>query len=1262
MENTEKKVIEYTPAQKAAMNARGRTLLVSAAAGSGKTFTLTQRIIKEIIEEDRDISRMLIVTFTRAAAADLQAKISSALEKAIEQYPENSEKLQGQIVKLASANISTIDSFFTHPVKANFEKLGLPASIRLSDEAELSSMREEIMHETIEEYFLKLKLYDDAKLSGLLDQSSYTDLLSIISTARDSSDTIPTLIEIYKKLMTSPLGVEQLRQHADRMSASASLDFFDTEEGKLIKKQILNTVRYVKRSFEKCIKDFEEIPFVKENYLSCFIFDCDKFSSLLEALEPSGFSDAAEVICSFSWAKIPSISEGDKTDESRYYHKLREKLKNKFRDLTSYFSDTQEQISQIFIEMSTLCRTTYEILSEFDRSYCAAKLQKAVCEFSDMPKFMLRLLQNPDGTPSKYCLSLRESFDEVYIDEYQDVNEIQDTIFSLIGGDKRFMVGDIKQSIYGFREAEPSIFAGYRNRFTEYDENDPTSLNKKENKIFMSSNFRCDKNIIKFTNLVCSKVFSTFADSIEYTKKDDLEFAKLGLPNGYISPRVKINLVHKPEKTAEENELDEIIEEQEDIKNNKKELSEAKALSDEACIVANEIAELLKNGKKPDGKPIKGSDIAVLVRFHKHARPLMLALDRMNISYTSSSGKSSFSDYRMTLLVDLLSVIDNPRSDIPLYRLLSGEAGIFEPIFSLEELINIRQKLSTSKSLYDAMIYCSAQQDGDELSKKCSDFVEEIKRLRRLAAKLSADKLLRALASVDIYTVLTDSEAFIILYDKACKYVQRSWNGLSSFLSYIKKTEEVGDSSADCSKSSGDEVNILSMHQSKGLEYSACFLFGMGKQKNEADSKKALVYTKELGISAKLPAKKDVNDPIGSLRIRYTDNVLWKAAALLNKEKLAEEEARILYVALTRARERLYISASVNEDAGEVLLKAANTADIEYAIQNAKSFMDILFLTLCDREWDNEIFYSQLTEKGTAEFATPINRLEIKGESEYSEYELGLAELFCEGCKTSDENTLLSTVPSKVAASKVSSTMLDNSVFLPIPVGKLFEDELEDISEQKRESEKNIKNRIDLMRSQSETFDGILAINQKPTAAEKGTATHLFLQYCDYENADRNGIDAEIERLLSMRFISQRTATAINKTQLEGFLKSELFGYIRSASKVRREFKFGMFRPASEFTQNPKLRGMISDKKIFVQGSIDLILESENGDLILCDYKTDRISKEERSDRSLLLSKMKERHGEQLEQYKYAVRQIFGKDPSKIYIYSVTLGEIIEIK
>ncbi len=1245
--------MEFTSSQKDAMNIRGKTLLVSAAAGSGKTFTLTQRIIKAITEEKQDISRLLVVTFTRSAAAELRAKISKALSEAIALDPSDLH-LQAQMLKLSAAKISTIDSFFIEPVQANFEKLSLPASMKLADEAELSPIREAVMGEVLEKAFDESEGIYAGRLSSVGYRDKLTELSGIISSARNTSAILPTLLSIRNKLITTPEAQDKLLLHAERFKRQASLDFFESDEGKTVKSEIIatlkNTVAVFKRMAEQL--KLEGIP----EYVECFTEDADNCSQLLFLLENDtcSYVEAAKAFSEYKPGNIPRIKNEIRTEFSEKCKTLRSGKYNKeIKNIYGrYFVFTPEDISSSFSMSAELCLTLHSLLDKFEKKYSLEKLSRGLCEFSDMPRFMLRLLTNPDGSYSALADEMYERFDEVYIDEYQDVNEIQDRIFEIIGRDRRFMVGDIKQSIYAFREAEPSIFADYRRRFPIYKEG---SLDKGVT-VFMSENFRCDKSIVDLANLICSKIFISFKESIGYTAEDDLVFKKESPSDEYLSPKVIFNVVETPKKDecdGDENASDTEADTEDDTD---------EQYYDEAIITANEIARLIRDEKDSRGDPLTAGKIAVLVRGHAQAKPLISALSKLNISYTTTSKTEIFEDRRLRYLADLLSVIDNPRTDVPLSRVLSARIDNAEPFFELEELIKIRKSKDSSVSLFDAVISYSEIGEEKDIALRCSELLDIFSKLRRLSSGMAIDKFLRALTSMPRFSYLSQNEGFTYLYDCACKYVRRGWNGLYNFNKYLKLLIEKGESGSEASKAS-DAVTIMTIHQSKGLEFNTCFVFGMGKQFNMQDSKQSLIYSKDLCLSMKLPP--DLSKSDGSITsltsTRYRDTLMWYAGNLVTKTRQIEEEARIFYVALTRAKERLYLSGSLKKPFADKWQAAKDTLDLSYAVKKAGSYLDWVMLALSHSDY-SDCCLRYIYQKGENKLTEPLSLHQGGSVGENAtERETEFAALLSSPIGESYEEKLLSTIPAKVAASKATGDMLDHGIFIPIPTGKYFSEQDENGSEISKDTEEQIKNRIELMRSRPADFDSLLEINKKPTAAEIGTATHAFLQYCDYKYVTEHSLEEEISRLYEKKFISKRVADIIDRRSLEGFFKSRLFELIKDAKNVRREFKFRLFRPASDFTEDEKLSMLVKDKKIFVQGSIDLILETEDGDIILCDYKTDRLSAKEKKDPALLSEAMKQRHKDQMLQYRYAISKIFGKEPSKIYIYSTVAGAAVEI-
>ena len=1252
-----------TISQQNAVDVRDRTLLVSAAAGSGKTYTLTQRIIKAIIEDGQDLSRLLIVTFTRAAAGELKAKISKALGEAIAAHPENLH-LQKQLIKLGSAHISTIDSFFSEPVRANFDRLALPASMRLSDDAELSPIREKILGEVLDSFFEKCEPYSKAELSPVGYKNRYTELMGIISGARDFSNILPTFFDIYKKLITSPIGLEQLNNHSNRLKGNASRDFFDTLEGKALKEELYSTVQYAWKTFIKCSDDMQSDEVVASKYTNDFLQNAELCHSLLIAIEDGDYDG---VKCAFELYKpgrITPIPKDMKSELSEYYKDLRTELNNKVKNLAkSYLYLSQDRIHELFSVYSDMCALLYDILVCFDEKYSEEKRRRGVCEFADMPKFMLKLLVGDDGKPTEYAKSLSEKFDEVYIDEYQDVNEIQDTIFALIGGSHRFMVGDIKQSIYGFREAEPSIFADYRRKFKLYDKENDSLPEESDggNTIFMSENFRCDENVIKFTNSVCSDIFSAFSESIGYTPEDDLKFGKGRPYEDYQSPQVSINIVQTPEDCEDDRE-DGFEEEKPYEQDSSEEYSGENAgnLADEAIVAANEIALLLKNGKNADGTPITAGNIAVLVRSNIYIKPLIRTLGALNIKYTLSNKGELFETEDMRLLVNLLSVIDNPREDMPLCHILTSKSEVYKPDFTLEEIIKIRKAADNSRSLYDAMVLCSESKEMTELSEKCAFFISTVEKMRLASGRMSADKLIKSLISSEKYSALTKTDAFTYLYDSACRYVKTTWSSLYSFINYFKDIMEKGEAGAEPDAKVTDAIRIMSIHQSKGLEFNVCLLFGFGKQFN-MQNRYPLIFNKEFGPSMKLPPEYSDN-VIDNISMRYEDNPIFKTVDKFNKLRQLEEEARIFYVALTRARERLVITATISKPYTEYLKRLRNTADSIYEIRKSRTYINWILLSIAKSDDAEKICDIKVFDKKKVCLTVPFLHVSANIQSSASAGEdKDLAVLMNLKENTSPESALLANIPSKIAASKISSHMLDDTVFVPIPTGKLFSEDDGYNSEGDTETARQIKARIELMRSSKHDFESLLEENKKPTAAEIGTACHAFLQFCDYDNVEKNGLEEEILRLTDSRFISERTAKIINRSRIKGFFESELYKYVRQAKNIRREFHFGMFRPASDLTKSEDLKKIVNNKKIFVQGSVDLLLEMPDGSIILCDYKSDRIFPEERIDTSLFIHRMRETHAEQLAQYEYAISKIFSQKPDKIFIYSLALGDSIEL-
>ena len=722
-------------------------------------------------------------------------------------------------------------------------------------------------------------------------------------------------------------------------------------------------------------------------------------------------------------------------------------------------------------------------------------------------------------------------------------------------------------------------------------------------------------------------------------------------------------------------EADALKDEVKEQESSDSEESEAK-FRDEAIVTANEIARLCrdKNERLADGSRITPGKIAILIRGRRDLlKPLTDALSALNIKYVTSDKTALFESAEMHILADLLTVIDNPRNDIPLCKVLTAKTPDLPALLTLDEVIKIRKNAKDSRSLYDALLlYSEGKSEAKKgktepaLASRCAEFVSSLEAMRHTASRLPADKLLRTLAGTERYGKICHSDAFTYLYSCACQYVRRAWNGLYNFITYLGGILQKGDASLEPASSNGEAVRIMTIHQSKGLEFPVCFLFGLGKGFNFMETLDPLIFSRAFGLSMHLPPKEanEQTDPYTLIRRQKEKSLLHRAVSLNIKSDLAEEEARILYVALTRARERLYLSGTLKGDYAQTEKARLSCPESSFTIKTATNYLQWVLQPIVKLGRETKTYTIRLFESGQVTLCEPIGKADLENEhsSAFTEEDKAFARDLLSPHGRSDEEKLLANIPAKVAASKVSGRMLDESVFLPIPAGLLFSESDEDKDEADNETARAIRGRIRLMRSQKPDFDSLLTVGAKPTAAERGTAIHQFLQFCDHSRVASDGIEEEIARLAEKRFISRRTAEILDVKLLTPFFESKLFEKIREAKQIRREFRFGMFLPADRFTENKALAAMVADKRIFVQGSIDLLIETDEGEILICDYKTDKVSPEERADPATLARSMQEKHGDQLKQYRYAVEEIFGKAPKALYIYSVPLGELIEIK
>ena len=1207
----------WTPSQEAAMSLDGKTLLVSAAAGSGKTSVLTERIIRKLTDTEHpaDLSRMLIVTFTRAAAAELKGRIAKALTDAMAKDPENAH-LSRQLFLLGSAQISTIDAFFQKAVRANFERLSLPASFRMADDAEVLPIATEIMDGLLEEYYDRYA-QNDAKGSPFakLQQNPFAQTIDNLMSNRSDGKLGSVLREFLARFSAEPEGIEVLGRLAKELNEAANAEYFTTSYGTVVREYLADLFDGHIAFLNKTMDHLDATPDMRAKYLGYVEHELGYCQAVKVALEEGVYERVRIVANTLTTPNLPAVR--NKTAEMLAYQNWRSKFKS---DIAKILKSVLNYPADIIAEQMRRTALPAEILYRFYKEYTARlldeKITRGLLEFDDVRAMLYKLLTDENGNPTPFAEELAASYDAVYIDEYQDVDCLQDRIFALIGQNRRFMVGDIKQSIYGFRGSEPSIFAGYRREMPLHTS--PEAAQANGICVFMSDNFRCDEPVIDFANKICAFLFSACEKTVGYRKQDDLVCSKTtdGITEPDHPAPVTLAIFEKAPKKSSSEEDDDVDEK----------------AGEEAVWVAAEISRLLREEKLDNGASIRPSDVAILVRNKKHGAAFTKELEKLGIPVLSPTSSDMAEDPLLYDMLNLLKSVDNPWRDLPLSEFLISTLGGFD----LEEMSEVRSSAERSVALYDALLTV-AENEEHPLSQKCAATVAWLDDMRRLADTQPADRFLRLLYQDDRVAHLSDKPVLLYLYEQARIYQKNAFCGLYGFLSHFAKLLEGDKLSAEGFGAAEDAVTIMTIHHSKGLEFPVVFLSNTASKFNQDDLNKNMLYHREVGIACKL-----YNEASGNLE----ESALRSALCIKVDEELIEEAIRTLYVALTRARERMYVTGTLKSKwdtamTNASLIRRGNRASILGA-------SNILTWVL-----------AALYEDG--HLAKDINLRLVH--PQFGEVEAGLPLSFAE--KEAKEVALSPISERYAAIYRAKETMQYPFAFMQgLPTkaaaSKLSADLLDKLSNQE-DAESALAAQIELMQSATQPFDSLLQAQDAPSATEVGSATHAFLQFCNYERLMSTTSKEEAERLVADGFMSRRAADILHHKQLSAFCKSDLMALIRSATKVERELKFGILTPMKELTQNEELAHKLGDETLFVQGSIDLLLTMPDGRLILVDYKTDRISDEERANPALLAARLKERHGHQLTCYAEAIRDLIGRTPDEVRIYSLPLGKSLLI-
>lgn len=1248
---------KWTDEQLSAIKTRNCNLLVAAAAGSGKTAVLVERIIRIITNKDNpvDIDKLLVVTFTNAAAAEMRERIAAAISKALDKEP-TSKNLQKQLTLLNRANITTMHSFCLDVIKNNFHKIDLDPSFRIGDQTEGILIKDEVIETLFEEK------YDQ-------EDTEFTSLVEAFSTYKNDDNLKELIINMYNFIMSGPWPENWLKENAEAFNIETMEKLNNSKWVLVLKNSIKVEIEGYIKMLEKAI-EIINLTDGLEPYLETFSNELYSIKNAYNSID-CGLDDIYSSLCSISFGRLKSIKKDKVSDENAQntVKSIRDDIKKKISELiNNTFSVTpEEMLINIKGAYPTIKKLT-EIVLEFGEKFSQKKKEKNILDFNDLEHLCLKILSDKDENgniiPSKTAIEFKNLFDEVLVDEYQDSNNVQETIIELVSRRKDefpnvFMVGDVKQSIYRFRQAKPELFMEKYINYTLEESNN--------RKIQLYKNFRSRKEVIDGVNYIFKEIMSETVGELEYTDEEALNlgasYENSEDENVILGGPIEVNII---EKSIEESDLNKEKLDEEDFEN-----EEIEGVNLEGKIVAKRIKELMtttgnnvfKVLDKETGeyRPIKYKDIVILLRATKNwSESLLDELGQEGIPAYADTGSGYFESIEIRTIMSLLRVIDNPMQDVPVIAVLKS------PImgFSAEDLSIIRLK-NKEKYFYENIADIAEGNICDiseELITRCKGFLEKLEIWRNKAIYMPIDEFIWYLYMDTAYYgyvgampngVLRQAN-LKILFQRAKQFEQTSFKGLFNFINFINKlTKSSGDmGSAKILGENEDVVRIMSIHKSKGLEFPVVFLCGTGKQFNLMDLNKNILYHDELGFGP------DFVD----LEKRVSIGTIAKEA-IKKKMKLEtlSEEVRILYVACTRAKEKLIITGTVN-NIQKSIEKWVSSASLDYnlilpsEILKGKSYLDWIGMSLCQHndgkvlrekiavsneiskddnsKWDIKLWKRSdivvNNEEGKLEEEKEV-KLSIL-EEEYDKDVYGEVDKRLSYKYPLKESTKLKSNISVSDLKKRNAEFIDQNV--------------ESINIEEVESKNN----------RTIITPKFLQEEKGLTAAEKGTAVHFVMKKIDLDKVSSiHEIKDQIQYLYENDFILEEEMKAVNPSKILNFFKSDLGKMMtelhKEGKKIYRELPF--YTEISSVNIDNTLSEEYENEKVRLQGIIDCFFEY-NGESILLDYKTDYVSKDNEAE-------LQKKYIKQLDYYSDAVFKITGKKVSKRYLYSFYLEKVIEI-
>ncbi len=1194
--------MNWTKEQQEAINSRGSNLLVSAAAGSGKTAVLVERIIQIILKDKIDIDRLLIVTFTNAAAGEMRERISAAIMKEMDKRTDDERYLRRQINLLNRASITTMHSFCMDIVRRHFHIIDVDPGFRIGDVTETSILKLEALEELFEEKYEKA---DDL----------FFQLVETFGGTRDDGPLQDLVLRVHSFIQSQPYPKEWLKEKVEEFNLSAE-DLDDSNWVKTIKNRIGIRLKGAVDFLHNALAIAKQ-PDGPDVYEEAILSDLSQITELYDSLHSSTKS-FYEKLNSIKHIRLRPCREGN--PELREQCKdLRNTAKDVTQDIRRNIFDTGfEEYAEDLNKLYPLMNYLYKLVIRFTEIYGIKKADRGIVDFDDLEHYALEIL---DDKP--VAQEYRERFEYIFIDEYQDSNIVQETLIqSIKRKDNLFMVGDIKQSIYRFRLADPTLFIEKYETFGDTEDDI-------DRRIDLFKNFRSRGEILNGVNYIFKNIMSKELGEIDYDDKVALyqgaDFEPID------NPSIEVNLIEKEIEDDTEDELQELAD-----------------IEVEARIVAGRIKQLLNeriyDTKLKKHRNLEYRDIVVLLRTTQTwAQNFLEVFVEEGIPAYADAGTGYFEAIEVSMFLNLLRVIDNKRQDIPLLSVMRSPIGGF----TIEELIDIR--IHDKSGTYYEAVEKYINDNDDKLKDKLVAFIEKLNEWSDEARYIKIDQFIWKLFMDTGYYYYVGAmpggfqrQANLrILFDRAGQFEKTTIKGLFNFIKFIEKLKG-GKGDMGAAKILGENdnvVRIMSVHKSKGLEFPVVIAAGMGKNFNLRDTNADLLLHKDLGLGPKFadPDLRTYRDTIAKIAMR--DQI---------KMENLSEEMRILYVAFTRPEDRLIVVGSL-KDIGRLAKKWDGTDNV-HSLMNGRNYMDWIgpalikhpdgevLRDLADIEFD-ESKYEEEDSKWTVNIlgreTIILEKQEklLKGE----EYKEKLMDFDREYFPPNDYTEYKEKIYNRL------NWEYDHKDATLIP-SKLSVTDIRKLSVQEMDF---IVHQIPTLVKSPKFMEGKKAF----TAAERGTIIHFVLQYLDLNDVhSREEISEQIDFMVAKELITKEESKAVDIEKILNYFNSEIGKRMLKSDKVCRESPFVIEKSAGHV-----IDGLCegTDEKLLVQGIIDCYFEEDDG-LVLVDYKSDIVFNGD-------ISNIVARYEIQLQLYKEALERITEKNVKETYLYLFDIDRGVRI-